>query len=83
MFFLSLLPLTSNIARRDMSLRMIFGQKCLFLHNSNERAYLLGIEHIKPCNSEYVNDCRVEEHSCQWSQKPNSRDKKLQIAILK
>ena len=83
MFFLSLLPLASNIARRDMSLGMIFGQKCLFSQNSSKRAYLFGVEHIKLCNPEYANDCRVEEFECQWSPKPNSRDKKRQIAILK
>ena len=83
MFFLSLLPLTFNIARPDMSLRVIFGQKCLFFQNTSKRAYLLSIEHIKPCNPEYVNDCKAEGDSYQQSQKQNSRKKKQQIAISK
>ena len=83
MFFLSLLPFTSNIARLDLSLRMMFGQKYAFFQNTNKKAYLIGTEHIKPCNSEYVNDCQAEGDGCQWSRKPNSREKKWQIAISK
>jgi len=57
MLFLSLSPLTSNIARRDICLWVILGQKCLFSQNNSERAYLPHLKRIKACNSQYVEDC--------------------------
>lgn len=83
MFFFSLSPLRLNIAHPDMSLWMIFSENFLFLQNSNERAYLPELRHMKACKSEYVKDCTTWLDSYQGSQKSNSRNNKWKITILK
>ena len=83
MFFLSLLPLVSNIALPAIGLRGFLGQNCLFLQNSDEQAYLLSFNHIKACKSQYVKDCGTWLNSYQSEQRLNSRVNKRQISILK
>lgn len=83
MFFLSLLSLDYNIACSEDSLRVIFGQNCLFFQKSDENAYFLRSKHIKACKLEYVKGWRTWLNSERSLQKLNSRENKRKIASLK
>ncbi|MCC0176955.1 hypothetical protein I4641_08175 [Waterburya agarophytonicola K14] len=74
--------MTSNIARPDICLWVVFGQECLFFQDSNEIAYLPEIKHIKACNSQDVKGWRTWLDSYLSEQKPNSRGNKWKISIL-
>ena len=84
MLFLPLLQLIfNNIARFSIYCSMVLVQKCLFSQLNKLKAYPLEIEHIETCNSKYVKGWNLWMDSERAEIKPNSRDIKRQIAMVK
>ena len=83
MLFLALLKPISNIARPEICLWGVFGQRCEFVPSEITAAYFGRLKHIKACNHQYVKGCRAWPDNYQSEPKLYSRDNNGIIAILK